>query len=130
MRRRGKGAAAARQRSRRSLGGAPMTPQRRFRRRKSVDRTSATRSPTSARLPRPLVFTNGVFDVLHRGHVPYLIRRARSAHRRRRQIPTNRCEGWARAATGPQCARGSNGVLAALAAVDLVVPVRPDTPRG
>lgn len=25
-------------------------------------------------LPRPLVFTNGVFDVLHRGHVTYLAR--------------------------------------------------------
>ena len=25
-----------------------------------------------ARLPRPVVFTNGVFDVLHRGHVTYL----------------------------------------------------------
>ena len=25
-----------------------------------------------ARLPRPVVFTNGVFDVLHRGHVMYL----------------------------------------------------------
>ena len=25
-----------------------------------------------ARLPRPVVFTNGVFDVLHRGHVSYL----------------------------------------------------------
>lgn len=25
-----------------------------------------------AMLPRPLVFTNGVFDVLHRGHVMYL----------------------------------------------------------
>jgi rfaE bifunctional protein nucleotidyltransferase chain/domain len=25
-----------------------------------------------ARLPRPLVFTNGVFDLLHRGHVSYL----------------------------------------------------------
>jgi rfaE bifunctional protein nucleotidyltransferase chain/domain len=27
-----------------------------------------------ARLPRPLVFTNGVFDLLHRGHVTYLAR--------------------------------------------------------
>jgi rfaE bifunctional protein nucleotidyltransferase chain/domain len=26
----------------------------------------------AARLPRPLVFTNGVFDILHRGHVNYL----------------------------------------------------------
>ena len=25
-----------------------------------------------ARLPRPVVFTNGVFDILHRGHVSYL----------------------------------------------------------
>ena len=25
-----------------------------------------------SRLPRPVVFTNGVFDVLHRGHVSYL----------------------------------------------------------
>ena len=25
-----------------------------------------------AQLPRPLVFTNGVFDILHRGHVSYL----------------------------------------------------------
>jgi rfaE bifunctional protein nucleotidyltransferase chain/domain len=26
----------------------------------------------AAQLPRPLVFTNGVFDILHRGHVTYL----------------------------------------------------------
>lgn len=28
----------------------------------------------AAALPRPLVFTNGVFDLLHRGHVDYLSR--------------------------------------------------------
>ena len=28
----------------------------------------------AASLPRPLVFTNGVFDILHRGHVSYLDR--------------------------------------------------------
>lgn len=35
----------------------------------------ATRAEVLARvaeLPRPLVFTNGVFDVMHRGHVMYL----------------------------------------------------------
>ena len=26
----------------------------------------------AAKLPKPLVFTNGVFDILHRGHVTYL----------------------------------------------------------
>jgi len=29
-------------------------------------------SARAAELPRPLVFTNGCFDVLHRGHVTYL----------------------------------------------------------
>ena len=29
-------------------------------------------SPLIKKLPRPLVFTNGCFDILHRGHVSYL----------------------------------------------------------
>ena len=38
-----------------------------------------------ASLPRPLVFTNGVFDILHRGHVTYLAQaRALGASLRRR----------------------------------------------
>ena len=31
-----------------------------------------TAHPDWSVLPRPLVFTNGVFDILHRGHVTYL----------------------------------------------------------
>jgi len=34
--------------------------------------TSVELSMRMASLPRPLVFTNGCFDVLHRGHVTYL----------------------------------------------------------
>ena len=34
----------------------------------------ASLAQCTARLPRPLVFTNGVFDILHRGHVTYLAR--------------------------------------------------------
>ncbi len=34
--------------------------------------SGAALSAAVAALPRPLVFTNGVFDVLHRGHVSYL----------------------------------------------------------
>src|SRR6187402_1624159 len=37
---------------------------------KIVSREDAPRS--LAALPRPIVFTNGVFDVLHRGHATYL----------------------------------------------------------
>ena len=34
--------------------------------------TAADALARIARLPRPVVFTNGVFDILHRGHVTYL----------------------------------------------------------
>ena len=34
--------------------------------------SSDTLAARLAKLPRPLVFTNGCFDVLHRGHVTYL----------------------------------------------------------
>ncbi len=43
----------------------------------SFERKLATREALAARaaaLPRPLVLTNGVFDLLHRGHVTYLAR--------------------------------------------------------
>ena len=39
---------------------------------KIVSRDEAVRCV--AQLPRPVVFTNGVFDVLHRGHATYLAR--------------------------------------------------------
>ena len=42
--------------------------------------TAETRARQIAALRRPMVFTNGVFDILHRGHVTYLAQaRARGA---------------------------------------------------
>ncbi len=43
----------------------------------SFEHKIVTRAELSARLPglaRPVVLTNGVFDILHRGHVTYLAR--------------------------------------------------------
>ncbi|MPZ45951.1 MAG: D-glycero-beta-D-manno-heptose 1-phosphate adenylyltransferase [Betaproteobacteria bacterium] len=84
----------------------------------------------AAALPRPLVFTNGCFDLLHRGHVTYLaqtralgaslivalntdasVRRLGKGDER----PINRLEDRA-------------AVIAALAAVDLVTWFDADTP--
>jgi len=39
---------------------------------KIVARSALPQSPALRQLPRPWIFTNGVFDVLHRGHVLYL----------------------------------------------------------
>ena len=39
---------------------------------KILDRAACERAVREGRFPRPLVFTNGVFDILHRGHVTYL----------------------------------------------------------
>ena len=84
-----------------------------------------------AALPRPLVFTNGVFDVLHRGHVTYLDQ-ARSLGASL-VVAVNADASARRLGKGDE--RPLNplddrmAVLAALAAVDLVVPFDADTPR-
>ena len=82
-------------------------------------------------LPRPLVFTNGVFDVLHRGHVTCLDQaRALGAAL---VVAVNSDASVRRLGKGAD--RPLNtladrmAVLAGLAAVDLVVPFDADTPR-
>jgi rfaE bifunctional protein nucleotidyltransferase chain/domain len=84
-----------------------------------------------AQLPRPLVLTNGVFDILHRGHVTYLEQaRALGAAL---VVAVNSDESVRRLGKGdgrpfnPLADRMA--VLAGLAAVDLVVPFDDDTPR-
>jgi rfaE bifunctional protein nucleotidyltransferase chain/domain len=85
-----------------------------------------------AALARPLVFTNGVFDVLHRGHVTYL-EQARGLGAAL-VVAVNTDASVHRLGKGD--GRPINplddrmAVLAALAAVDLVVPFDDDTPRA
>jgi len=82
-------------------------------------------------LPRPLVFTNGVFDILHRGHVTYLAQaRALGAAL---VVAVNSDASVRRLGKGADRPLNSlddrMAVLAALQAVDLVVPFDDDTPR-
>jgi rfaE bifunctional protein nucleotidyltransferase chain/domain len=81
-------------------------------------------------LARPLVFTNGVFDILHRGHVTYLAQ-ARGLGAAL-VVGVNGDDSVRRLGKGPD--RPINGladrmaVLAALACVDLVSWFDDDTP--
>ncbi|MEO8738755.1 MAG: adenylyltransferase/cytidyltransferase family protein [Casimicrobiaceae bacterium] len=92
--------------------------------------SSATLLQRIAGLARPLVFTNGVFDLMHRGHVTYL------DHARclgaALVVGVNTDASARRLGKGPD--RPLNpledrlAVLAALAAVSLVVAFDEDTP--
>jgi D-glycero-beta-D-manno-heptose 1-phosphate adenylyltransferase len=84
-----------------------------------------------AALPRPVVFTNGVFDILHRGHVSYL--------EDARGLGASLVVAVNSDASVRRLGKGGDrplnpladrmAVLAALASVDLVVPFDADTPR-
>jgi rfaE bifunctional protein nucleotidyltransferase chain/domain len=81
-------------------------------------------------LPRPLVFTNGVFDILHRGHVTYLAQaRAEGA-----SLVVGLNSDRSARLLGKASDRPLNGeadracVLAALASVDLVTLFDESTP--
>ena len=83
-----------------------------------------------AALPRPIVFTNGVFDILHRGHVSYLAEA--------RALGASLVLGLNSDASARQLGKGPDrplnreadraAVIAALACVDLVVVFGGRTP--
>jgi D-glycero-beta-D-manno-heptose 1-phosphate adenylyltransferase len=83
-----------------------------------------------AALPRPIVFTNGCFDVLHRGHVTYLAQ-ARSLGAAL-VIGVNSDASVRRQGKGDDrpinCEQDRMMVLAALESVSLVVRFDEDTP--
>jgi len=80
--------------------------------------------------PRPLVFTNGVFDLLHRGHVTYLARaRALGASL---VVAVNSDASVRRLGKGDDrpinACEDRMAVLAALGCVDVVTSFEEDTP--
>ena len=92
--------------------------------------TPAELAARVAKLPRPLVFTNGCFDVLHRGHVTYLAQA--------RALGASMVLGVNSDASVRRQGKGDDrpiniqddrlAVLAALQSVDLVVLFDEDTP--
>ena len=83
-----------------------------------------------AQLPRPRVFTNGVFDLLHRGHVSYLARaRALGASL---VVGVNADDSVRRLGKGADrpinACDDRMALLAALESVDQVVAFEEDTP--
>jgi rfaE bifunctional protein nucleotidyltransferase chain/domain len=99
----------------------------------SQDKIVPDRSTLAARvaaLPRPIVFTNGCFDILHRGHVAYLEEAA--------ELGRSLVIGVNDDASVRRLEKGSDrpvnplddrmAILAALGCVSLVVPFGEDTP--
>lgn len=86
----------------------------------------------SGGLPRPLVFTNGVFDILHRGHVSYLDEAAQLGASL--VVALNTDESVRRLGKGAD--RPVNtlpdrlALIAALACVDVVTSFDEDTPQA
>jgi len=90
-------------------------------------RELADRLPT---LARPIVFTNGCFDLLHRGHVDYLERAASLG--KTLIVGVNSDESVRRLEKGSErplnALEDRLALLAALACVSIVVPFDEDTP--
>jgi len=97
---------------------------------KVLSRADCVRAASEGRLARPLVFTNGVFDILHRGHATYLDAAAQLGATL--VVAVNTDASARRLGKGPE--RPLNGqddraaLLAALQSVDAVTMFDEDTP--
>lgn len=92
--------------------------------------TVAELSKANAMIARPLVFTNGCFDILHRGHVDYLIRARKLGVSL--VVAVNDDDSVRRLEKGSgrpfNALEDRMAVLAALRCVDFVVSFAEDTP--
>ncbi|OZI47512.1 D-glycero-beta-D-manno-heptose 1-phosphate adenylyltransferase [Bordetella genomosp. 5] len=97
---------------------------------KILSREDLVAAVASGRLPRPLVFTNGVFDILHRGHVTYLDAAAQLGATLVVAVNTDASvRRLGKGAERPLNAEGDRAaLLAALACVDAVTTFAEDTP--
>lgn len=99
---------------------------------KVLSRAECVAAAQQGRLPRPLVFTNGVFDILHRGHATYLDAAAQLGASL--VVAVNTDASARRLGKGPE--RPLNGqedraaLLAAMACVDAVTTFEEDTPEA
>ncbi len=89
-----------------------------------------TDSDLLSSLPRPLVFTNGCFDILHRGHVSYLEDAAQLGKSLLVAVNTDasvrRLNKGSERPVNPLADRLA--ILAALQSVDFVIPFDTETP--
>ena len=91
--------------------------------------SAKTRCATWATAGERVVFTNGVFDLLHPGHVTYLEEARALGDRLVVGLNADASVRRLKGATRPiQCASDRARVLAGLKAVDLVVEFAEDTP--
>ncbi|MDN5841889.1 MAG: D-glycero-beta-D-manno-heptose 1-phosphate adenylyltransferase [Alcaligenaceae bacterium] len=99
---------------------------------KILTREACERAVRVGELPRPLVFTNGVFDILHRGHVSYLDRAAQLGASL--IVAVNTDDSVRRLGKGddrPLNAQDDRAaLLAALASVTVVTMFDEDTPQA
>ena len=99
---------------------------------KVLSRAECVQAVREGRLTRPLVFTNGVFDILHRGHASYLDASAQLGATL--VVAVNTDASARRLGKGPE--RPLNGqddraaLLAALQCVDAVTMFDEDTPEA
>jgi rfaE bifunctional protein nucleotidyltransferase chain/domain len=99
---------------------------------KMLSRAECVQAAREGRLARPLVFTNGVFDILHRGHATYLDAAAQLGATL--VVAVNTDASARRLGKGPE--RPLNGqedraaLLAALQSVDAVTVFDEDTPEA
>ena len=99
---------------------------------KVLSREACVAAVRSGSLRRPLIFTNGVFDILHRGHATYLDAAAQLGATL--VVAVNTDESARRLGKGPERPLNSMpdraALLAALACVTVVTSFDEDTPQA